>query len=96
LHATHKTGIDISSVQLARARARLPDAVLIQESGEELSLSGSYDVIIVSDTLNYAADVEQLLSRLRTVATPRTRLVINFHNTLWRPLFRMASWFGLK
>ena len=96
LRAARKTGIDVSSGQLARARTRLPDTTFVQQSGEELDLTGPFDVIIVSDTLNFAADVEQLLARLRRVATPQTRLLINFHNNLWHPLFTVASWFGLQ
>jgi SAM-dependent methyltransferase len=96
LRASRKTGIDLSAAQLARARARLPDATFLQQSGEALDLPGTFDVIIVSDTLNFAADVEQLLSRLHSVATPQTRLLINFHNNLWHPLFAVAGWLGVQ
>jgi SAM-dependent methyltransferase len=97
LRASRKTGIDISSAQLARARARLPEATFVHQSGEELDLPGqTFDVIIVSDTLNFAADVEQLFNRLHTVATPQTRLLINSHNNLWRPAFALAGGLGLR
>ena len=33
-------------------------------AGEELALEGTFDVIIISDTLNLAADVQRLLERL--------------------------------
>ena len=96
LRATRITGIDISAAQLAHVRTRLPGATFLQQSGEELDLPGTFDVIIVSDTLNFAADVEQLLARLQRVATPQTRLLLNSHNNLWYPLFRVATWLGLQ
>ncbi len=97
LNAKHKTGVDIAEKQLERARARLPDAMFVQQAGEELDLQGqTFDYIIVSDTLNFAADVEQLLERLHTVSTPQTRLIVNFHNNLWHPIFKVASWLGLQ
>jgi SAM-dependent methyltransferase len=96
LRGCHKTGVDLSGVQLARARRRLPTADLIQQSGEELDLSRTFDAIVVSDTLNLAGDVERLLSRLHAVATPNTRLLLSFQNNLWRPVFRLGSWLGLR
>jgi SAM-dependent methyltransferase len=97
LNARNLTGVDISAKQLERARTRLPHATFLQQAGEELDIPGrTFDTIIVSDTLNFAADVEQLLERLHTVATPQTRLLVNFHNNLWYPLFRVASWLGLQ
>ena len=96
IRAARKTGIDLSAAQIERARRRLPDATLLQQSGEELALPGPFDAIIVSETINYAADAERLLARLQTVATPRTRLVVNFHNNLWWPAFRLATAVGLR
>ena len=96
LQARKKTGIDLSARQLALARARLPEATFVQQAGEALDLTGPFDYIIVSDTLNFAADAQELLARARTVASPHTRLVLNVHNTLWRPVFALARWLGLR
>ncbi len=88
------TGVDLAAAPLAAARTRLPHGNFYQQAGEKLHLERSFDVIIVSDTLNLAADVQQLLWQLHTVSHERTRLVINFHNHLWRPLLTFAGWFG--
>ncbi len=96
LHAARKTGVDLSSAQLERARRRLPDAELVHQAGEELALTGTFDAIVVSETINYAADAERLLARLQDVSTPRTRLIVNFHNNVWWPAFRLATWCGLR
>lgn len=96
IKAARKTGVDISATQLARASALLPDVEFHCQAGEELSLPGPYDVIILSDTLNFAADVQALLERLVHVSTPATRLIINYHNNVWRPVHALAEWLGLK
>jgi len=96
IRAAHKTGVDLSPVQLAAARARMPDAEFHVQAGEALELSGTFDCIILSDTLILAADVQRLLEQLHRVARPDTRLLLNFHNSLWRPVFVPARWFGLK
>lgn len=96
LRAARKAGIDSSAVQIAAARQRLPDGEFHVQSGETLELAGQFDVIIISDTLNLAGDVQRLLERLHTVAHPGTRLLINFQNSLWRPLLSLATATGLK
>ena len=96
IKARQKTGIDLSERQLQLARERVPEGRFIQTAGELLDLKESFDVIILSDTLNLAADVQQLLERLATVATKESRLILNFHNNLWRPVFALARWFGLR
>jgi hypothetical protein len=96
LHARRKVGVDISAKQLAVARTRVPTADFHAQAGEELALAERFDCIIISDTLNFAADVQRLFEQLQGVAHPDTRLFVNFHNSLWRPLLTLATWLGLK
>jgi SAM-dependent methyltransferase len=96
LKATRRTGIDLSARQIAAARECVPDGEFHVQAGETLELTGKFDCIIISDTLNVAADVQRLLERLHTVSHPDTRLFVNFHNSLWRPLLTLATWLGLK
>jgi SAM-dependent methyltransferase len=96
LHARDVTGVDLSATQISRARARVPHGTFHVQAGEKLELSRSFDYIILSDTVNYAADVQQLLHRLHGVAQPRTRLILNFHSNLWRPAFGVGRVLGLR
>ena len=90
------TGVDISQRQLDYARARLPHGVFVHQAGETLSLGRRFDIIILSDTLNFAADVHALLERLQPVSEKHTRLIVNFQSQLWRPLLQLATMLGLK
>ena len=96
LTAARKTGVDLSPVQIAAARQRLPGAEFHVQAGEELELTGPYDSIIISDTLNFAADVQRIFEQLQAVSHPGTRLLINFQNSLWRPGLTLARWLGLS
>ena len=96
INAVHKTGVDLSHTQVEAARQRLPDATFHVQAGEALSIEGRFDYIIISDALNLAADVQQLLVRLQAVSTANTRLIINFHSSLWRPMFSLARGIGVK
>jgi SAM-dependent methyltransferase len=96
LRAGRKTGVDLSDNQLARARARMPEGTFLAQAGELLDLHETFDVIIISETLDLAADVQRLFEQLTAVATPETRLIINFHNNLWRPIFAIGEWLRLR
>jgi len=96
IRAGKKAGVDISSAQLDRARTRMPNAEFHSAAAERLPSIGTFDCIVISDTLNLVADAQAVLENLRRVATPQTRLLINYQNNLWRPLFAMATWLGIR
>lgn len=89
-------GLDLSPTQVELAKNRLPAGKFFMGAGETYSFKDTYDTILLSDVLNEAADVQQMLLNLQSAARPETRLVINFHNTVWRPVLGMATRFGLK
>ena len=90
------TGIDLSAHQLARARQRLPYGSFHVQAAEELALDATFDYIVISDTLNLAVDVQAIFRALQKVSHPGTRLILNFHSNLWRPLFVAASSLRIK
>jgi SAM-dependent methyltransferase len=96
IKAKRRVGIDLSHHQVARGRQLHPELDLREGVGESLHLEdGPFDVIIISDTLNEAADVEKLLRSLHRVSHRGTRLIINIYNTLWYPFLAMARCVGL-
>ncbi len=96
IRARRKVGIDLSNHQIAAARIRIPDGEFHVQAGELLELGETFDYIIISDTLNFAADVQQMLQRLHAVSHGDTRLIINFFSSLWRPVMGFARWLGLR
>ena len=96
IRAARKTGVDLSSVQIAAARLRVPEAEFHVQAGEQLELAGPFDYIIISDTLNLAADVQQLFEQLYAATHADTRLILNYHSSLWRPLLSLGRVVGLK
>lgn len=90
------TGLDLSGAQVEAARNAHHDGVFHCGAGETYRFEEKYDAILLSDTLNEAADVQAMLENLRSAATEDTRLVINAHNTLWRPILGTARRIGMK
>jgi SAM-dependent methyltransferase len=96
LKAGRRVGIDLSEKQIEAARLRAPDCEFHVQAAEALELSERFDIIIISDTLNFAADVQLILERLHSVSHPGTRLIVNFPSALWRPAFAVGRAFGLN
>lgn len=96
IESARKVGIDISPRQIEIAKESLPADDFYVQSGEALELNEKFDIIIISDTLNLAADVQQLFARLHSVSHKNTRLIVNYYSSLWRPLLTVAGWFGLR
>jgi SAM-dependent methyltransferase len=97
LRARSKTGIDLSEHQISEARSRVPEAEFAVADGETLELSDQcFDYIILSDTINLAADVQTLFERLQKVSHAETRLILNFHSHLWKPLVWLSAVVGLR
>jgi len=90
------TGVDVSDRQIERAKKQIPYGEFHAQSAETLSLNRKFDYIILSDTINQAADVQGILENLHTVSHPQTRLVMNYYNNLWRLPLRFAEFLGWK
>ena len=97
-HLPNRTlaGIDLVEEQVNAAKQKLPEAQFACAAGETATFDQTYDYLLLSDTLNEAADVQQLLENSHHAATPATRLVLNIHNTLWRPILGLSTLLGLK
>ena len=91
IDAARKVGVDIAPQQIEMARQNVLDATFRVADGNHLQSREVFDYVILSDTINYVADVQSLLSGIRHISTPSTRLVITLPNTLWRPCFALAD-----
>lgn len=90
------TGIDIAEKQLEVARKKVPHGTFYHGAGETFSFQRKFDYIVISETINLAADVQRIFENLRECSRTDTRLIVNFYNTLWRPFLKAATALGLK
>ena len=93
-------GVDFSAEMVARARQKHPGLTFVEADAHELALEESgrprtFDVIILSDLVNDVWDVEQVFQRIRPLATPSTRVIVNYYSRVWAPLLALAAKLGL-
>ena len=89
-------GIDLSQKQIEAACQRVPHGKFHVMTGENLELGRQFDFVIISETVNFAADVQRILEKAHTVAHRQTRLILNFHSSLWRPFLAVGTAFGIR
>lgn len=93
-------GVDFSESMIEIARAAHPDLEFVHGDIEEpqalSKIEGSFDIILLSDTIGSLDDCQQALTRLRALCSPDTRLVISYYSRLWDPILRLAERIGLK
>jgi len=88
-------GVDFAPAMLDRARTRHPelryiacDAHQLHKDLDPALLGEPFDVIILSDFVNDAWDVLQLLENCKQFCCADTRIIVNFHSWLWEHPFK--------
>jgi len=89
-------GVDFSPKAIELARARHPQLEFHVAEALAFDTAETFDYVILSDLVNDLPDVQAVLERVRCVARPDTRLVINFFNNVWRPILAAAERIGAK
>ena len=91
-----KTGIDFSGQMIEQARRQFPDMDLHVMEAENIQLTETYDVIIMSNLLSYIEDVQCVLNQTHKACHKQTKIIITHYNHLWEPLIKFAEFTGIK
>src|ERR1051326_33544 len=89
-------GIDFSPAMVRAAQQKHPHLEFRVDDVENLRLEEKFEYIVVSDLIGFLHDVQRSLENLHRVSTPRTRVIISYHNFLWEPILKMGERLGLK
>jgi len=96
LHPSHGVGVDFSTEMIQRGKAKHPELEFVLADAHDLSaLTGPFDVILLSDTVNDLWDVQRVFEQIHPLCTPRTRLILNFYSHLWELPLAILQQLGL-
>jgi SAM-dependent methyltransferase len=95
IEPSYGMGIDFSPAMIRIASEKYPHLHFQLMDAENLTLSETFDYIIISDTLGYLEDIQKAFNELKKVIHPGTRVLISYHNFLWEPTLWLAQKFGL-
>ena len=89
-------GVDLSPEMLTQgARSATQNLQFIDMDALQIALDEKFDYIILSDIVNDLWDVQLLFERLRTLCTPKTRMILNLYSRLWEYPLAAASRFKM-
>jgi len=84
LNPSYGMGVDLSKNMISIAQKNHPNLEFIQGDFEDdgfiSSIEGSFDYIILSDTIGLLDDCEKVFSMLHSLCTPDTRLIISYYS----------------
>lgn len=89
-------GVDVSPNMIKTARSLYPDLTFVNGDIQSVDLKKKFDYIIISDTLGYLENIQNVFRNMRRFTHGGTRIFITFHNYLWQPVLRVAELFRLK
>lgn len=100
LNPSYGVGVDFSPNMVAIAKKKYPDLEFHEGDVENpdviTGLSGTFDIIILSDTIGSLEDCQTALSQLHGLCTPDTRLIVAYYSRMWAPILRVARSLGLQ
>ena len=89
-------GVDFSPGMIENAKQRHSGLQFVEADAHDLSgVTGTFDVILLSDLLHDVWDVQGLLTGLPRLCHPGTRLIMNFYSRLWELPLTAARRVGL-
>jgi len=92
----HGVGVDFSPAMIALARERHPELEFRLAEAAEFSSEEKFDYVILSDLVNDLPHVQEMFYHLHRQVFQHSRLVLNFHSNLWRPILVLAEKMGAK
>lgn len=91
------TGLDLSEKMIVEAKKDNPKHIeFICANAEIYKFNKKFDYILISDTLSYIKDIQNLFHNLKNATHNDTRVIINYHNFVWFPILKFGEIFNLK
>ncbi len=100
LRPSFGVGIDISFEMIKLAKNEHPAYTFhvgdIEDPETLERIEGTFDYIVLSDTIGQLEDCEQTIKNLQKFCTTNTRLIISYYSHLWEPAVSIAEILGGK
>jgi ubiquinone/menaquinone biosynthesis C-methylase UbiE len=96
LKGSTKVGIDFSEGMIAQAKSNFPSIEFEVMDAEDITLSKTFDVIILSNVVGYFDNILNVLESLKVVSHSRTKIFVHHYSRLWQPVINVAEFVGFK
>ncbi len=91
-----KLGIDFSENMIEEARKAHPTIEFKVMDAAAISLTETFDVIVISNTIGFFENVLDVFSEIKVLCHPRTKVFIGYYSRLWQPIIKLGELLGYK
>ncbi len=98
IEGKNKTGIDFSEeyIKWAKEQHGGKEIEFLLMDANEIKLDKQYDLIIISNLIGFVDDIQNVFEQVKKCCHPNTKLIVQYYNSFWEPLIKLAEWIGLK
>ena len=96
IKASRKVGIDFSPKMIHIARKKYPEIEFQVMEAEKLRFDEAFDYIVLSNTIGYFEDIQQVFTELHKVCHSRTKVIVMYLSFLWQPILGLAERLNLR
>lgn len=95
LKSAYGVGVDFSAKMIESAKNRYPNLHFTHADAHEIDLETNFDFIILSDLVNDLWDVQLFFQKIKSLTTPRSRIIITCYSRLWELPLNIIRKLGL-
>ncbi len=96
LKGRRKLGIDFSENMIEQAKTKYSDIEFRKVDAEEININEKFDVVLLSNVIGYFADIQKVMTSIKSVCKPNTRIIITYYNHFWEPILHFGEFVGIK
>ena len=96
LRPSRGVGIDITARMVELAREKHPEFEFHVGDAEDLSLTETFDYVVLSNLVGYLSDVWQAFRELKKVTHRGSRVIVTYYSFLWQPLLKLSEYLRLR
>ncbi|MBN1973907.1 MAG: glycosyltransferase [Sedimentisphaerales bacterium] len=93
---SYGVGIDSDEETIELAGQRFPNFHFEVQDPHEIHLEGTFDYILICNSLGCWSDIQLVLENLRSLTHEDTRIIITYYSYLWEGLLRAGSFLGMR
>ncbi len=89
-------GIDFGDRVIAMAQKKFPHFEFHSREVDNIDIEEKFDYVVINNTIAYANDLQTAFASIKKVCRVDTKIVLFYHNNLWRPFLKLAEFLGLR
>lgn len=96
--ANRKVGIDFSEEYIRWAKEKHGETHIDFRvmDANNIQLNETFDLIIISNLIGFVDDIQAVFEQVKKCSHPNTKVIVQFYNSLWEPVFKFVELIGLK